>query len=219
MDIHHSAQSVRQPAPPDHHEGTTIEWSDCAQAWTGAPQQIERLELHDLERAIMSLSEEQRTAVVLLGLTPANYKEIASACGVPVGTIRSRLSRGCTALRKLLGIASPHHPRASRPSRPTTAATMRQERSPPDCRFDITQEVGHLPLERSAHPRQHGNLLYQADLVEGRIDIRSKARGSLGSERSWSSDPRRTEPLLEELTEQDLDFAVPPLGDLNEIVR
>ena len=75
-------------------EGTTIEWSDCAQALTCAPQQIERLELRDLERAIMSLSEEQRTAVLLLGLTPANYKEIASACGVPVGTIRSRLSRG-----------------------------------------------------------------------------------------------------------------------------
>jgi RNA polymerase sigma-70 factor, ECF subfamily len=39
-------------------EGTTIEWSDCAAALTCAPQQIEQLELRDLERAIMSLSEE-----------------------------------------------------------------------------------------------------------------------------------------------------------------
>ena len=141
---------------------------------------------------------------LLLRLTPANYKEIASACGLPVGTIRSRLSRGRETLRKLMGISPPQHSRASRPLRAAAAATMRQERSPPDCRFDITQEVGHLPLERSAHPRQHGNLLHQADLVEGRIDIRSKARGWLGSEGSWSSDPQRTEPLLEELTEQDV---------------
>ena len=65
-----------------------IEWSDCAPALTRAPQQIERLELRDLERAIMSLSEDQRTAILLLGLTPANYEGIASACGVPVGTVR-----------------------------------------------------------------------------------------------------------------------------------
>lgn len=67
-------------------EGSTVEWSDCASALTCAPQQIERLELRDLERGIMSLSDEQRTAVLLLGLTPANYKEVASACGVPVNT-------------------------------------------------------------------------------------------------------------------------------------
>jgi RNA polymerase sigma-70 factor, ECF subfamily len=121
-----------------NYEGTTIEWSDCAQALTCAPQQVERLELRDLERAIMSLSEEQRTAVLLLRLTPANYKEIASACGVPVGTIRSRLSRGRETLRKLMGISPPQHSRASRPLRAAAAATMRQERSPPDCRFDIT---------------------------------------------------------------------------------
>jgi DNA-directed RNA polymerase specialized sigma24 family protein len=111
-----------------------IEWSDCAAALTCAPQQIERLELRDLERAIMSLSEEQRTTVLLLGLTPANYREIASAYDVPVGTIRSRLSRGRTALRKLMGIAPPQHSRASRPLRAAGAATVRRryfDRQPP----------------------------------------------------------------------------------------
>jgi RNA polymerase sigma factor (sigma-70 family) len=72
-------------------EGIMVEWADCAPALTCAPQQIERLELRDLERAITSLSEEQRTAVLLIGLTRVNYHEIASASGVPVGTIRSRL--------------------------------------------------------------------------------------------------------------------------------
>lgn len=115
-------------------ESTTIEWSDCAQALTCAPQQIEWLELRDLERAIMSLSEEQRTAVVLLGLTPANYREIASAYDVPVGTIRSRLSRGRETLRKLIGIAPSQHSRAARPLRAAAAATVRRryfDRQPP----------------------------------------------------------------------------------------
>jgi RNA polymerase sigma-70 factor, ECF subfamily len=95
-----------------------VEWADCAPALTCAPQQIERLELRDLERAIMSLSEEQRTAVLLIGLTGVDNREIASASGVPVGTIRSRLWRGRTALRKLMDIALPQHPRASKPLRP-----------------------------------------------------------------------------------------------------
>jgi RNA polymerase sigma-70 factor, ECF subfamily len=199
-------------------EGTTVEWSDCAPALTCAPQQIERLELRDLQRAIMSLSEEQRMAVLLVGLTRANYREIASACGVPVGTIRSRLSRGRAALRKLMGIALPQHPRASRPLRPAAAATAHQERGrPADCRSNIAQEVGDLPLERArrqddstSHTQadQHirGNILdvnghrdlqRQADLLEGRIDIRSGAWGWWGSEGSRFSDPLRTEPLLD----------------------
>jgi Sigma-70, region 4 len=98
---------------------------------TCAPQQIERLEFRDLERAIMSLSEEQRTAVLLIGLTPANYKEVASASGVPVGTIRSRASRGRTTLRKLMGIAHSQRSRASRPLRLTAAATVDLEKDPP----------------------------------------------------------------------------------------
>jgi len=121
-------------------EGIMVESADCAPALTCAPQQIERLELRDLERAIMSLSEEQRTAVLFLGLTPANYREIASACGVPVGTIRSRLWRGRTALRKLMDVATPQHPCASRPVRPAAAATVHLKKTPTvDCRSDIDQ--------------------------------------------------------------------------------
>jgi RNA polymerase sigma-70 factor, ECF subfamily len=176
-------------------EGTTVEWRSCASALTCAPRQIERLELRDLERAIMSLSEEQRTAVLLLGLTPANYKEIASACGVPVGTIRSRASRGRTALRKLMGLAPPQHSRASRPMRPAAPATMHPEKNPAvDCRSDIDREGGDRPVtrrsldDRADHTQadQHThsdifdvngrwNPLRQPDLLEGRIDIRSGA--------------------------------------------
>jgi RNA polymerase sigma-70 factor (ECF subfamily) len=88
-------------------EGTTIEWTECAPALTCAPHQIGRLELRELEQAIRLLPEEQRRAVLLVGLTRANYDEIAVAYGVPIGTIRSRLSRGRATLRKLTGVSPP----------------------------------------------------------------------------------------------------------------
>jgi RNA polymerase sigma-70 factor (ECF subfamily) len=86
-------------------EGTTVEWGECASALTCAPHQIERLELRDLERAIRLLPYEQRKAVLLVGLTQGSYDAIASECAVPVGTIRSRLSRGRATLRNLMSVA------------------------------------------------------------------------------------------------------------------
>ena len=63
-----------------------------------APQQGKRLELRDLERAIAKLPEEQRSVVLLVGLEGMRYEEVAAVLDVPVGTIRSRLSRGREAL-------------------------------------------------------------------------------------------------------------------------
>ena len=70
---------------------------------TRDPQQGRRLELRDLERAIAKLPEEQRTAILLVGLEGMSYEEVAGILGVRVGTIRSRLSRGRAALRRLMG--------------------------------------------------------------------------------------------------------------------
>jgi hypothetical protein len=68
-----------------------------------APQQNRRLELRDLERAITRLPEEQRSVILLVGLEGMRYEEVAAVLDVPVGTIRSRLSRGREALRRLTG--------------------------------------------------------------------------------------------------------------------
>jgi transposase len=110
-------------------------------ALTDPPQQIEQLELREAERAITSLQEEQRSAVLLVGLTRANYNQIASACDLAIGTIRSWLSRGREALRKLTDVAPPD-PRASKPRRLAAAATIRLGKRPPaDCRSNIAKEV------------------------------------------------------------------------------
>jgi RNA polymerase sigma-70 factor (ECF subfamily) len=90
-------------------QGTTVDWSQYESSLTCAPDQIEHLEIRDLVRALKSLPEEQRTAVLLISLS-SDYYEAASACNVPVGTIRSRLSRGRKTLRALMSVAplEPH---------------------------------------------------------------------------------------------------------------
>ena len=83
-------------------EGALVGLSDTEPFLTRAPQQGQRLELRDLERAIAKLPEEQRSAILLVGLEGMRYEEVAAVFDVPVGTIRSRLSRGREALRRLM---------------------------------------------------------------------------------------------------------------------
>jgi RNA polymerase sigma-70 factor, ECF subfamily len=71
-------------------------------ALTNAPDQDKRLELRDLERAFGKLPDEQRLALLLVGMEGMNYNEAAAVLDVPIGTIRSRLSRGREALRQLM---------------------------------------------------------------------------------------------------------------------
>jgi RNA polymerase sigma-70 factor (ECF subfamily) len=69
-----------------------------------APNAHAVLELRDLRAAIEKLPPEQRQTILLVGLEGMRYDEVAIILGVPVGTIRSRLSRGRDQLRKLMGI-------------------------------------------------------------------------------------------------------------------
>lgn len=94
--VNHVRRSVR--------EGATVGLSDNEPLLTRGPQQGQRLELRDLERAIAKLPEEQRSAILLVGLEGMRYEEVAAVLDVPVGTVRSRLSRGREALRRLMGM-------------------------------------------------------------------------------------------------------------------
>lgn len=64
-----------------------------------------------LTQALQKLSAEQRRAIVLHHLCDLSVAEIAAEIGVPVGTVKARLSRGRAALAVLLSDQAPeeHH--------------------------------------------------------------------------------------------------------------
>jgi RNA polymerase sigma-70 factor (ECF subfamily) len=59
--------------------------------------------VEQVRRAVLSLPEVYREAVVLCDLQDLNYEDAASALDCPVGTVRSRLSRGRAMLAEKLG--------------------------------------------------------------------------------------------------------------------
>jgi RNA polymerase sigma-70 factor, ECF subfamily len=79
------------------------------------PDAMASLELRDLEAAIAKLAPEQRQVILLVGLEGMQYEEVAVILGVPIGTVRSRLSRGREQLRRLMGIDENAPPQAAPP--------------------------------------------------------------------------------------------------------
>jgi RNA polymerase sigma-70 factor (ECF subfamily) len=71
-----------------------------------APNPLERLESRQLEELVREevrhLDEEQATVLVLRELQDIGYEEIAQVLGVPIGTVKSRLHRGRSALAERL---------------------------------------------------------------------------------------------------------------------
>lgn len=57
------------------------------------PNQFQHLQVVELEQAIEQLPPEQRSTLLLIALEDMTYEEVADVTGVPVGTVRSRLSR------------------------------------------------------------------------------------------------------------------------------
>jgi RNA polymerase sigma-70 factor (ECF subfamily) len=85
-------------------EGQSVEVSELEPSLHRRPGQDNRLELRDLDRGLARLPVEQRVMILLIGLEGLDYQTAAEIVGVPVGTVRSRLSRGREALRLMMGI-------------------------------------------------------------------------------------------------------------------
>jgi RNA polymerase sigma-70 factor, ECF subfamily len=59
-------------------------------------------DLGKVQRAIKMLPKEQRDVVILVAFEELSYQEAATALGIPIGTVMSRLARGRDKMRKLL---------------------------------------------------------------------------------------------------------------------
>jgi RNA polymerase sigma-70 factor (ECF subfamily) len=84
-------------------EGISVELTEAPQL-TLQSNAIDSLQLRDLKRAMDKLAPEQRSVILLVGLEGLAYEEVAAILKVPVGTVRSRLSRGRDQLRQLMGV-------------------------------------------------------------------------------------------------------------------
>jgi RNA polymerase sigma-70 factor, ECF subfamily len=58
--------------------------------------------VRDIERALATLVEDQRTALLLVVLEGLSYREVAEIQGVPIGTVMSRLARARAQIRGYL---------------------------------------------------------------------------------------------------------------------
>jgi RNA polymerase sigma-70 factor (ECF subfamily) len=66
------------------------------------PAQSSHLELSDLQRALFRLSPTLREALVLVGAQGLSQEDAAVVCGVPVGTMRARVSRARAQLAEVM---------------------------------------------------------------------------------------------------------------------
>ena len=56
----------------------------------------------DIERALATLAEDQRAALLLVVLEGLTYREVAEVQGVPIGTVMSRLARARVQIKTYL---------------------------------------------------------------------------------------------------------------------
>jgi RNA polymerase sigma-70 factor, ECF subfamily len=91
------------------HEGTMVDIEIVSSSMVATTDPTARRTLFEIDRAMGQIPEEQRQVILLIGLEGMSYEDAAAVVGVPIGTIRSRLSRGRHALRVAMGMVDERH--------------------------------------------------------------------------------------------------------------
>jgi RNA polymerase sigma-70 factor (ECF subfamily) len=115
--MHHQyVNTVRREA----RQTSTIDIEHISSTLVATTDPTARRQLLELDRALAQLSADQREVILLVGLEGMDYQSAAQILDVPVGTVRSRLSRGRERLRELMERATEWLP--------TTTAAARAQR-------------------------------------------------------------------------------------------
>jgi RNA polymerase sigma-70 factor (ECF subfamily) len=99
-------------------ETGTIDIDDVSSSLVATTDPTASRQLYELERALGQLAAEQREVILLVGLEGFSYEDAAKILAVPVGTVRSRLSRGRESLRRQFGIEEEIDPSLISQNRP-----------------------------------------------------------------------------------------------------
>ena len=82
----------------------TVDIDQMSSALVAVTDPTASSQLRELDQALARLPGEQREVILLVGLEGMSYDAAAKVLSVPVGTVRSRLSRGRDALRRVMGL-------------------------------------------------------------------------------------------------------------------
>lgn len=93
----HVNQARKQDRAPDIRSDT-----DSLERQSGPSDTSAGLGVRDIAGALAQLPEEQRSAVLLVGLEGLSYADVAAITDAPLGTVMSRLSRGRERLRQIM---------------------------------------------------------------------------------------------------------------------
>ena len=81
-----------------HSRETAVIEASLDRTEAAEPTQDLRADITDLQGLIWALTPLLREALILIGAQELSYEEAAAVCGVPVGTMKARLSRARAAL-------------------------------------------------------------------------------------------------------------------------
>ena len=100
---------------------TTVDIEQISSSLVAVTDPTSSRQLREVEQALGRLPGEQREVILLVGLEGMSYQTAAEVLSVPVGTVRSRLSRGRDALRRLMGLPQKAERTDSREAAPLAA--------------------------------------------------------------------------------------------------
>ena len=107
--------------------GVEIDPDDAAQALSTRPNQETNLVLDSVEKALRTLPDGQWILLELVALDGLSYEEAARRLDLPVGTVKSRISRGRSMLRDALeGTKPARAPAAHRAPKRDEGISVRQ---------------------------------------------------------------------------------------------
>jgi len=116
--LHDHAQSLVRRAMRDE---TTVDIEQISSSLVAVTDPTSSRQLREVEQALGRPPGEQREVILFVGLEGMSYETAAEVLSVPVGTVRSRFSRGRDSLRRLMGLPAKTERTDSREAVPLAA--------------------------------------------------------------------------------------------------